>query len=83
MVCVIGPDTIMASENYLEVRKEGNPPCNAEDKSARWTPRHWSQVQGLPRESWTKGSSGVRRAIFWPDSWTMMIHDRRLRPVSV
>ena len=31
MVCVIGPDTIIASEDYLEVRIEGNPPCNAED----------------------------------------------------
>ena len=31
MVCVIGPDTIIASEDYLGVRKEGNPPCNAED----------------------------------------------------
>ena len=31
MVCVTGPDTIIASEDYLEVRIEGNPPCNAED----------------------------------------------------
>ena len=31
MVCVTGPDTIIASEDYLGVRKEGNPPCNAED----------------------------------------------------
>ena len=30
-VCVTGPDTIIASEDYLEVRIEGNPPCNAED----------------------------------------------------
>ena len=30
-VCVTGPDTIIASEDYLGVRKEGNPPCNAED----------------------------------------------------
>ena len=29
-VYVIGPDTIIASEDYLEVRIEGNPPCNAE-----------------------------------------------------
>ena len=26
-----GPDTIVASEDYLEVRIKGNPPCNAED----------------------------------------------------
>ena len=31
MVCVTGPDTIIASEYYLEVRIAGNPPCNAED----------------------------------------------------
>ena len=31
MVCVTGPDTITASEDYLGVRKEGNPPCNAKD----------------------------------------------------
>ena len=31
MVCVIGPDTIIASEDYIEVRIEGNPPCNAKD----------------------------------------------------
>ena len=31
MVRVTGPDTIIASEDYLGVRKEGNPPCNAED----------------------------------------------------
>ena len=31
MVCVTGPDTIIASEDYLGVRIEGNPPCNAED----------------------------------------------------
>ena len=28
---VTGLDTIIASEDYLGVRKEGNPPCNAED----------------------------------------------------
>ena len=32
MVSVTGPDTIIASEDYLGVRKKGNPPCNAEDK---------------------------------------------------
>ena len=31
MVCVTGPDTIIASEDYLEIWIEGNPPCNAED----------------------------------------------------
>ena len=30
-VCVTGPDTIIASEEYLGVRIEGNPPCNAKD----------------------------------------------------
>ena len=29
--CVAGPDTIIVSEDYLGVRKKGNPPCNAED----------------------------------------------------
>ena len=29
--CVAGSDTIIASEDYLGVRKKGNPPCNAED----------------------------------------------------
>ena len=40
VVCVAGPDTIIMSGDYLGVRKEGNPPCNAEDKSARRTPRN-------------------------------------------
>ena len=31
MVCVTGPDTIFASEDYLGVRKVGNLPRNAED----------------------------------------------------
>ena len=31
VVRVTGPDTIVASEDYLGVRIEGNPPCNAED----------------------------------------------------
>ena len=30
-VYVTGPDTIVASEDYLGVQKKGNPPCNAED----------------------------------------------------
>ena len=30
-VCVTGPDTIIASEDYLVVWIEGNPPCNVED----------------------------------------------------
>ena len=30
-VCVTGPDTIIAFEDYLKVRIEGNLPCNAED----------------------------------------------------
>ena len=32
MVCVTGPGTIIASEDYFEVRIKGNPPCNAEYK---------------------------------------------------
>ena len=31
VMCVTGPDTILASEDYLGVWKEGNPPCNAEN----------------------------------------------------
>ena len=30
-VCVIGLDTIISSDDHLEVLIEGNPPCNAED----------------------------------------------------
>ena len=29
--CVTGPDTIVTFEDYLGVRKKGNPPCNAEN----------------------------------------------------
>ena len=29
--CVADPDTFVASEDYLGVFGEGNPPCNAED----------------------------------------------------
>ena len=29
--CLTGPDTIVTSEDYIGVRKKGNPPCNAED----------------------------------------------------
>ena len=32
-----------------------NPPCNAEDNTARRTHRHGSLVQGLLRESWIRG----------------------------
>ena len=31
MEYVTGPDIIITSEDYLGVRKEGNPPCNAEN----------------------------------------------------
>ena len=31
MVCVTGQDTIIAFEDYLGVRRKGNPPYNAED----------------------------------------------------
>ena len=31
MVRVTGPDTIIASEDYLGVQRKENPPCNAED----------------------------------------------------
>ena len=46
MVCVTGPDTIIASEDYLEVRIEGNPPCNAEDNL---------RVGHLVIEAWFRG----------------------------
>ena len=29
--CITGPDTIIASEDYLGVQGKGNLPCNAED----------------------------------------------------
>ena len=29
--CVADPDMFIAFEDYLGVRKKGNPPCNAED----------------------------------------------------
>ena len=67
MVCVTGQDTIIASEDYLGVRRKGNPPCNAEDNLRAGLLVIESQVQGLLRVSWTKGSSGVRPVIHGPD----------------
>ena len=67
MVCVTDPDTIIASEDYLGVRKKGNPPYNAEDNLHAGLLVIESQVHGLLRESWTKGSSGVRPVIHGPD----------------
>ena len=67
MVCVIGQDTIIASEDYLGVRRKGNPPYNVEDNQRIELLVVESQVQGLLRESWTKGSSGVRPVIHGPD----------------
>ena len=67
MVCVIGQDTIIASEDYLGVRRKGNPPYNAEDNQRAGLLVIESQVQGLLSESWTKGSSGVRPVIYGPD----------------
>ena len=29
--CVAGPNTVVSSEDYLEILGKGNPPCNAED----------------------------------------------------
>ena len=62
-----GPDTIVASEDYLGVRKKGNPPCNAEDNLRAGLLVIESLVQGLLRESRIKGSSGVRPVIHGPD----------------
>ena len=30
-ICVADPDTFVTPEDYLEVFRKGNPPCNAED----------------------------------------------------
>ena len=67
MVYVTGQDTIIASEDYLGVRRKGNPPYNAEDNQRAGLLVIESQVQGLLRESWTKGSSGVWPVIHGPD----------------
>ena len=67
MVCVTGPDMIIASEDCIGVRRKGNPDCNAEDNLRTELLVIESQVQGLLRESWTKGSSGVRLVIHGPD----------------
>ena len=47
MVCVASPDTIIASDDYLGVRIEGNPPCNAEDNIC---------VEHLVIEDWFRGN---------------------------
>ena len=67
MVCVTGQDTIIASEDYLGLQRKGNLPCNSEDNLHVGLLVIESQVQGLLRESWTKGSSGVRPVIHGPD----------------
>ena len=67
MVCVTSPDTIIAAEDYLGVRRKGNPSHDAEDNQRTGLLVIESQVQGLLRESWTKGSSGVQPVIHGPD----------------
>ena len=57
-------DRIITSEDQLGVWK-GEPALQCRRQSAHQTPHHRSQVQGLLRESWTKGSSGVRPVICW------------------
>ena len=57
-------DTVYVFDNNLGVFGRRNPPCNAEDKTARWTHRHRSLVHGLLRDSWIRG---------YPDSWTVHI----------
>ena len=66
MVCVTGLDTIITLEDYLGVQRKGNPPCNSEDNLHAGLLVIESQVQGLLRESWTKGSSGIRPIIHGP-----------------
>ena len=56
-VCLTGPDTIIASEDYLGVRRKGNPPYNVEDNQRIGLLVIESQVQGILREFWIKGSS--------------------------
>ena len=51
-------------DNNLGVFGRRNPPCNAEDKTARRTHHHSSLVQGLLREFWIRG---------YPDSRTIYI----------
>ena len=57
----------VASEDYLGIFGKGNPPCNAEDNLHAGHIVIESLVRGLPRESWTKGSSGVRPIEHGPD----------------
>ena len=56
-----------------------NPPCNAEDNTARQTHRHWSLVQGLLRESWIRGCSGSRTI---PSAGLLDYEDTRLKTSS-
>ena len=69
--CVCGTcdadlDSFVASEDYLGVFGKGNPPCNAEDnlRAGHLVIEAW--FIGLLRESWTKGSSGVRPVSYGP-----------------
>ena len=64
---VTGLDTIIASEDYLGVQIKGNPPCNSEDNLHAGLLVIESQVQGLLRESWTRGSSGIQLVIHGAD----------------
>ena len=65
MVCVTDPDTVIASEDYSGVRKEGTRLAMPKTNLRAGLLVIGSQVQGLLRESWTKGPSGVRPVIHW------------------
>ena len=58
-VCVTGPDTSIRSKTILEFGK-GNPPGKAEDNLCAGHLVIEAWFRGLLRESWTKGTSGVR-----------------------
>ena len=55
----------MHLKTILEFGEKENPPCNSEDNLHAGLLVIESQVQGLLRESWTKGSSSVWPVIHW------------------
>ena len=56
-----------------------NPPCNAEDKTARRTYHHWSLVQGLLR---SPGLGGIRTAGLYTLSGLLERVDTRFKTLS-
>ena len=60
-------DLFIVSEDYLGVFGKGNPPGKAEDNLCAGHLVIEAWFRGLLRESWTKGSLGVRPIGHGPD----------------